>query len=166
MQEYTRKERHLNRSEERVLKANVDTDNVEHDRGALVRLEGRRDGELGGRVAVEDVDELLLLNGANEDGTALGIGGEVLAGYNATAARAAERLLVHLVEPGKGGGGGRAGLGDIGEARFPRISPSALASAAEGARGHRGEGSEKKNLLCSGLYSRMVMRPLSEPTTM
>lgn len=61
-------------------------------------LEGRRDGEAGGSVAVEDVDELLLLAGADHDSTALGVDSEVLAGDDAAAARLAEGLLVDLVE--------------------------------------------------------------------
>jgi hypothetical protein len=63
-----------------------------------VRLERGRDGEAGGGIAVEDVDELLLLEGGDAECVALGIDGEELAGHEAAAAGLAEGLLVDLVE--------------------------------------------------------------------
>lgn len=84
--------------EDGVVETTVDPGNRVDDGVGLVGLEGRGDGEAGGSIAVEDVDELLLFAGANHDGAALGVDGEVLAGDDAAAARLAEGLLVDLVE--------------------------------------------------------------------
>mmetsp|Transcript_96811 Transcript_96811/g.270984 ORF Transcript_96811/g.270984 Transcript_96811/m.270984 type:complete len:956 (-) Transcript_96811:2-2869(-) len=88
----------LDRGEQRVLEADVHAARGVHQRVALVRLQGRGDGEPRRGVAVQDVDELLLLDGANHHGAALGVDGQVLAGHDPSAARLAVGLHVHLLE--------------------------------------------------------------------
>lgn len=80
----------------RVVKAAVERGQRKHDGVALVRLERAGDGQVGGRVSVEHVYELLLLQRADDARAALGVGGDVLPGHDAAAAAAAKRLLVHF----------------------------------------------------------------------
>mmetsp|Transcript_84449 Transcript_84449/g.273455 ORF Transcript_84449/g.273455 Transcript_84449/m.273455 type:complete len:309 (+) Transcript_84449:2684-3610(+) len=88
----------LNGREERVLEADIHAHHRVDQGVALVRLQRRGDRQPGGGVAVQDVDELLLLDGAYHHGAALGVHGQVLAGHDAPAARLAKGLLVHLLE--------------------------------------------------------------------
>lgn len=53
----------------------VEGDDAEAQRVALVRLKGGGDGQVRRRVAVQNVDELLLLARADHDGAALAGGG-------------------------------------------------------------------------------------------
>lgn len=98
------KEEDLKGSEEGILKANVNTDKIEDNGRGLVGLEGRRDGELGRRVTIENVDELLLLNRTNHHGAPLGVRGQVLTRHNATTTCAPIGLLVDLIESERGEG--------------------------------------------------------------
>lgn len=88
----------LNGRKDGVVEAAVHAGDGIGDCMGLVSLERGGNGEAGGGITVEDVDELLLLAGGDHDGSALGIDGEVLAGDNAAAAGLAEGLLVDLVE--------------------------------------------------------------------
>ena len=71
---------------------------MEDQRGGLVGFQGTGNGEPGLRVPVEDVDQLLLLDGTNHHGSALGIDGQVLPGHDPPTSRLAERLHVDAVE--------------------------------------------------------------------
>lgn len=88
----------LDGAEDRVVESAVEGREAEGEGVGLVRLERGGDGEAGGGVAVEDVDELLLLEGGDAERAALGVDGEELAGHDAAAAGLAEGLLVDLVE--------------------------------------------------------------------
>ena len=50
------------------------------------------------RVSVENIDELLLLDGRDHDGATLGIDGQVLARHDSTTSGLAEGLHVHALE--------------------------------------------------------------------
>ena len=55
-------------------------------------LERRRDGEICGRIPVENIDKFLLLDSGNHHSTALGIRGEKLSGDDAPAPALAKSL--------------------------------------------------------------------------
>lgn len=57
---------HLQACEHGVLKAHVHAHDMVHQRVGLVRLQGGRDGETCGSIAVQDVHQLLLLDGTLE----------------------------------------------------------------------------------------------------
>ncbi len=90
----------LNGGEDGVVKALVHAHHAERDVVRLVRLERRADGQVGGVVAVEHVDELLLLDARNHARPALGVHRDELAGHQPAAAALAKELLVHLFEGG------------------------------------------------------------------
>ena len=88
----------LDGGEDGVVESTVERGEGEGERVGLVRLERGRDGEARGGVAVEDVDELMLLERGDAERAALGVDGEQLAGDDAAAAGLAESLLMDLVE--------------------------------------------------------------------
>mmetsp|Transcript_50156 Transcript_50156/g.138959 ORF Transcript_50156/g.138959 Transcript_50156/m.138959 type:complete len:453 (-) Transcript_50156:46-1404(-) len=88
----------LDGGEDGVVEAHVDADHVERQRVRLVRLEWARDCEACGRVAVERVHELLLLDGTDHHGAALRVGRDELARHHAPQPRLPVRLGVHLLE--------------------------------------------------------------------
>mmetsp|Transcript_1924 Transcript_1924/g.3662 ORF Transcript_1924/g.3662 Transcript_1924/m.3662 type:complete len:203 (-) Transcript_1924:394-1002(-) len=88
----------LDGGKEGILEADVHADHRIDQGVALVRLQGRGDGQPGRGVAVQNVDELLLLDGSDHHCTSLGVNGEVLTRHNPPAARLAKRLDVHLLK--------------------------------------------------------------------
>ena len=82
----------------RVLNTHVTSDHSQGDDMRLKSLKWARNSQLVIRVAVQNVDKLLLLHCANHDGTALRIGCQVLAWDNATHTCLAESLLMDLDE--------------------------------------------------------------------
>jgi hypothetical protein len=88
----------LDRREAGVLQAAVERGDRETHDVRLVRLQRRRDGEIGGGVAIEHVHEFGLLERADHQRAALGIHHQVLPGDDAPHAALPERLLVHLLE--------------------------------------------------------------------
>lgn len=55
---------HLQAGEHGVLKADVDPDHVVDQRVGFVGLQGRGDGQPGSCISVENVNQLLLLDGS------------------------------------------------------------------------------------------------------
>lgn len=133
----------LNGGEDRVVEPAVEGSEGEGERVGLVRLERRRDGEARGGVTVEDVDELLLLEGGDAEGAALGVDGEELAGDDAAAAGLAEGLLVDLVEAVAVGGvledDEAAGVGADDEVVLGGAGEAELGERADGAEDVDGE---------------------------
>lgn len=133
----------LDGTEDRVVESAVKGREGEGERVGLVRLEGGRDGEAGGGVTVEHVDELLLLEGGDAERSAFGIDGEELAGHDAAATRLAEGLLVDLVEAVAVGGvledDEAAGVGADDEVVLGGPREAELGERADGAEDVDGE---------------------------
>jgi hypothetical protein len=91
----------LNCSEVGIIVAAVKCNCIPAEGAGLMRLEWRGDGEVGVTIAVKYIDELLLLDGADEDGTAGRVTCDVLARDIASAAALAEGFFVDLLEAGE-----------------------------------------------------------------
>lgn len=128
----------LDGGEDGVVEPAVERGEGEGEGVGLVGLERGRDGEARGGVAVEDVDELLLLERGDAERAALGVDGEELAGYDAAAARLAEGLLVDLVEAVAVGGV----LEDDEAARIGADDEVVLVGAGEAELRERADGAE------------------------
>mmetsp|Transcript_21443 Transcript_21443/g.46107 ORF Transcript_21443/g.46107 Transcript_21443/m.46107 type:complete len:239 (-) Transcript_21443:160-876(-) len=89
---------HLDRRKDRVVEADVDANYVERDRARLMRLERRGDGEARGRVAIEDVHELLFLRRRDHQRTPSRIRRDELARHDPPDPRLAVRLAVDALE--------------------------------------------------------------------
>jgi len=61
-----------------------------------VCFQRRGDGEARGGIPVEDVHQLLFLQGADHDGAALRVCGQMLSRYDTAAAGLSKRLLMHF----------------------------------------------------------------------
>lgn len=88
----------LKSGEKRVLEADVDASDVKEDGLVPVRLKRRRDGQVGGSVAVEDIDELGFLHCSDHDRATFRIDSKILACHNPARAGLAVRFLVHFYE--------------------------------------------------------------------
>ena len=88
----------LKRRKHRVVVASVARDHVDHKCVVLVRLKRRRRVHLALRVAVQNVAQFLLLDGAEHRTSALGVHGKKLAGDRSSRTRLAVDLLVQRLE--------------------------------------------------------------------
>lgn len=128
----------LDGGEDGVVEPAVERGEGEGESIGLVGLERGRDGEARGGVAVEYVDELLLLERGDTERAALGVDGEELAGDDAAASRLAEGLLVDLVEAVAVGGV----LEDDEAARVGADDEVVLVGAGEAELRERADGAE------------------------
>ena len=92
------------RSKQRVVETDVHAHHVKRECVSLVCLKRRRDGEARGRVTVQRVHELLLLDGAHHHRPATRVSRDVLPWHDPTQPRLPERLRVHLLEAALIGG--------------------------------------------------------------
>jgi len=92
---------HLNHSEDRIIVADIDAEDVVNDVLGTVSLKRGGDCKTSTTIAVEHIHELIFLDGGCHAGTSLRISCNILSWNDATTARFAVGLLVHTVRGGE-----------------------------------------------------------------